>query len=49
MDKATVSGELAGFRLVVESLNQRMASLESRQESLEAEMREIQQAINARD
>lgn len=45
MDKATVSGELAGFRLVVESLNQRMASLESRQESLEAEMREIKRML----
>ncbi len=43
--KATVSGELAGFRLVVESLNQRMASLESRQKSLEAEMREIKRML----
>ena len=37
--KATVSGELAGFRLAIESMNQRLSALEERQSSLEAELR----------
>jgi len=37
--KATVSSEFASFKLVVEPFNKRMRSLESRQESLEAELK----------
>ncbi|MFN3947352.1 MAG: coiled-coil domain-containing protein [Aquificaceae bacterium] len=43
--KAIVSGELAGFRLVAEPLNQRMASLEARQNNLEEELREVKRLL----
>lgn len=43
--KATVSGELAGFRLAIESMNQRLSALEERQSSLEAELRDIRRSI----
>ena len=42
--KATVSGELAGFRLAIESMNQRLSALEERQSSLE-ELRDIRRSI----
>ncbi|MFN3921970.1 MAG: hypothetical protein ACK4K4_06190 [Caldimicrobium sp.] len=43
--KASVTGELAGFRIAIESMNARMSALELRQENLEAEIRDIRRAL----
>jgi len=44
--KASVSGELNGFRLAIESMNARMAAIEARQNNIENELRDIRRAID---
>lgn len=44
--KASVTGELSGFRIAVESLNARMSSMESRQSNMEHELRDIRRSID---
>jgi len=44
--KASVTGELSGFRIAVESLNARMSSMESRQSNMEQELRNIRRSID---
>jgi chromosome segregation ATPase len=43
---ASVTGELSGFRLAIESMNARMNSLEARQANFEAELRDIRRALD---
>ncbi len=44
--RASVTGELNGFRLAIESMNARMAALESRQGQFQDELRDIRRAID---
>ncbi len=44
--KASVTGELSGFRLAIESLNARMMAMESRQANVENELRDIRRSID---
>lgn len=44
--RASVTGELSGFRLAVESLNARMGAMESRQSNIENELRDIRRSID---
>lgn len=44
--KASVTGELAGFRLAIESINARMGTIESRQSNMENELRDIRRSID---
>jgi chromosome segregation ATPase len=43
--KASVTGELSGFRLAIESVNARMGAIESRQSNMENELRDIRRSI----
>ncbi|GAQ94538.1 hypothetical protein TAGGR_1722 [Thermodesulfovibrio aggregans] len=44
--KATISGQLSGFALAIQSINARMESIESRQSNIESELRDITRAID---
>ncbi|MFN3739738.1 MAG: hypothetical protein ACK4TF_03565 [Thermodesulfovibrionales bacterium] len=44
--KASVTGELSGFRLAIETLNARQGSMEARQSSIENELRDIRRSID---
>jgi chromosome segregation ATPase len=44
--KASVTGELSGFRLAIESINARMGAIESRQSNMENELRDIRRSID---
>ncbi|MFN3479306.1 MAG: coiled-coil domain-containing protein [Thermodesulfovibrionales bacterium] len=44
--KASVTGELSGFRLAIESLNARQGSMEARQSNIENELRDIRRSID---
>jgi len=44
--KVSVTGELAGFRLAIESINARMGTIESRQSNMENELRDIRRSID---
>jgi peptidoglycan hydrolase CwlO-like protein len=43
--KATVSGQLSGFALAIQSINAGIQSIESRQSNIESELRDIRRAI----
>ncbi len=44
--KASVTGELSGFRLAIESINARMGTIESRQSSMENELRDLRRSMD---
>ncbi len=44
--KSSVTGELAGYRIAIESMNGRMAGIEARQAALESEIRDMRKAID---
>lgn len=44
--KTSVTGELSGFRFTIESINARMGAIESRQSSIESDLRELRRLID---
>ncbi|MCX7965693.1 MAG: hypothetical protein N2596_03610 [Syntrophorhabdaceae bacterium] len=44
--KSTVSGQLQGFALAIETMNSRMSGIESRMSSMESDIRDLRKAID---